>query len=43
MEIERLSKYNSFLTKNNNIIWAGALGLAWNQIIDTFDLEDIQV
>jgi hypothetical protein len=36
MEIEHSDKFNGFVTKGGNYVWGGALGLAWNEIIDSF-------
>ena len=36
-------KYNGFTTKSGNHIWAAALGLAWNELIDQFIKEPVKV
>ncbi len=35
MENDYANKYNAFKTKNGNTVWAGALGLAWNDYCQT--------
>lgn len=36
MEKDFFEKYNAFVTKEGNIVWAAAMQLAWNQIRDKF-------
>lgn len=32
-------KYNAFLTSSGNIVWGGALSLAWTDFKSTFNLK----
>lgn len=43
MEIENNSKYNGFITQGENYIWGGAMGLAWNEIIDKIVKEPVKI
>jgi hypothetical protein len=41
MEHHNITNFNSFKTNKGNIVWAGALGLAWNELKDKFVKENI--
>ncbi len=36
MEDEPANLYNAFTTSKGNIVWAGAMQLAWNELRETF-------
>jgi hypothetical protein len=43
MERELANKYNAFTTAGGNIVWGGALSLAWNDLKNTFNLDKIDL
>ncbi len=36
------TSYNSYHSKNGNILWGGAMVLAWKEIIDSFTQEPLK-
>lgn len=43
MEKDVAEKYNAFTTAGGNVIWGGALSLAWNDFKTTFKLKKIEL